>query len=216
MPLISTSSPTLSERIFSSVNGRVTGIILIKPLLDFAGLAERCALAAIGPTHVAHADKEGGGKAIGRADFYAEQRGFSAEAHGPNAEFVGGAEDIALELGQFLGGIGVVERAQELLFREFVASGAIAADADTEDAGAAALALGLEDRIENDFSAAVQIAIGFEFFVRQRVLRADIFASAPFKNEANANFRRAMLMEMNDGRTGTDIGAVVDAGEGID
>src|SRR5688572_9982965 len=162
MPLISTSSPTLSERIFSSVNGRVTGIILIKPLLDFAGLAERCALAAIRPAHVADADKEGGGKAIGGADFYAEQRRFSAEAHGPNAEFVGGAEDIALKFGQFLGGIGVVESAEELLFREFVASGAIAANADAEDAGAAAFALGLEDGIKNDFSAAVEVAVSFE------------------------------------------------------
>src|SRR5688500_14548582 len=122
MPLISTSSPTLSERIFSSVNGRVTGIILVQPLLDFPGLTKGCALAAIGPAHVADADEEGGGKAIGSADFYAEQRGFAAEAHRPNAEFVGGVENIAFEFGEFLGGVGVVERAEELLFGEFVTS----------------------------------------------------------------------------------------------
>ena len=176
-------------------------------------MAERRALAAIGPAHVADADEEGGGKAIGGADLYAEQGGLSAEAHRPDAEFVGSVEDVALEFGEFLGGVGIVERAEKLLLGEFVACGAVTADADAEDAGAAAFALRLQNSIENHFSAAVEVAVGFEFFVRQRILRADIFATAAFENEADGNFRGAMLMEMDDGRTGADIGAVVHAGE---
>src|SRR5690348_1792946 len=114
IPLISTGSPTLRERIFSSVKGRLREIISIQPFLDCAGAVEGGALAAVSPTHVADADKEGGGQSIGRADLHAEQSGFAAKTHRSDSEFIRGVQHVLLELIEFGNGIAICEHAQEL------------------------------------------------------------------------------------------------------
>ena len=104
---------------------------------------------------------------------------------------------------------------QELRLAHLVARGAVAADAHAEDARAAALALRLQHRVENRLAAAVEVAIGLELLVRQRVLRADVFAAAALEHEPHAHFRRAMLMKMKRGRARPDVRAVILAGERI-
>ena len=188
----------------------------IEPFLNFAGGIERDALAAEGPAHIADADEIGGRKAMSRADFNAQQSGFTAEAHGADAQFVSGIEDVLFESVEFGIGIAIVEGAEELLFGKLVAAGAVAAQADPENAGAATFALSLEDGIEDDFAAAIEVAAGFEFFGRERILGADIFAAAAFENEADFDFGTVVLVEMEVGRADADVGAVVDAGEGVD
>src|SRR5687768_6164587 len=131
-----TSSPTLSERIVCSEIGTFSSIILIEPGLDFAGVVEDSALAAIRPAHVADAHEERRGQAIGRANFHAEQSRFAAETHRANAEFIRGVQNVLLKLVEFGIRIPIIETAQELLLRKFVADRAIAADANAEDAGA--------------------------------------------------------------------------------
>src|ERR1044072_9531660 len=100
--------------------GTFSSIILVEPGLDFAGVVEDSALAAIGPAHVADADEEGGGEAIGLADFYAEQGGFAAETRGSDAEFVRGVQNVLLEFVEIGIGIAIVEAAEELLLGIFV------------------------------------------------------------------------------------------------
>ena len=111
--------------------------------------------------------------------------------------------------------VGVVEFAQELLLRELVAGGAVAADADAQDARPAAFALRLEDGVENRLAAAVQVAIGLELLVGQGVLRADVLAAAAFEHEPHADLGRAVLVKVDGGRAGADVGAVVLAGDRV-
>src|SRR5687767_5653534 len=101
---------------------------------------QRDTLPAISPAHVTDTHEERCRKAIGRADFYAEQGGLATKTHRPYAEFIGSVEDVLLEFIEFGNRIAVLEPAQKLLFGEFVAGGAVAADAHAQDTGAAAFA----------------------------------------------------------------------------
>src|SRR5581483_6473886 len=83
-------------------------------------------------------------------------------------------------------------------------------------AGAATFALRLQDGIEDHLAATIEISIGIQFFVRQRILRADILAAAALEYEPDAGVGGAMLMKMEGGRAGPDVRAVVFAGQGID
>ncbi len=82
-------------------------------------------------------------QAVDGANLAAEQRRAAAEAHRADAELVGGADDLFLQRGQFRVFVAVIEQPQELFFRVGVTGGAVAAYADAEHAGTAALALGL-------------------------------------------------------------------------
>src|SRR6185369_9878847 len=137
VPLMRTSSPTLSERTLASEMGVVREIILIKPFFNFSLGAQRDALAAISPTHIADAHEEGGGQTVQDADLGAEQGGLAAETHRADAQFVCGIDDVFFEFIEFGVGIAVVEFPQELLLGRLVTGGAIAADANAEDARAA-------------------------------------------------------------------------------
>ena len=112
---------------------------------------------------------------------------------------------------QFRRRIAVGNQSQKLSLGKFVAGRPVAADAHAEDARPATFALRLQHRVENHFAAAVEVAVRFQFFIRQRVLRADVFTAAAFEHEPHADFVRAMLVEMERGRAGADVGAVVDA-----
>jgi hypothetical protein len=157
---------------------RVALIDSIQPLFDFTVVVQRDALASIGPAHVTDADEIGSGQTIRGADLHAEQGGLATEAHGADAEFVRGFQDVLLERIELRMGIAVFEFAEELGLAQFVTRSAIAADADAENAGAAAFALRLKDGVEDDLAAAIEIAIRTEVFLGQRVLSADVFAAA--------------------------------------
>src|ERR1019366_690443 len=95
------------------------------------------------------------------------------------------------------------------------AGGPVAADADAEDPRPAAFALCLQDRVKNRLAAAVQVAAGLELFVGQRILPPNISAPPAFEHEPHVDVGRAVLVEMDGGRTGPHIGAVVLAGDGV-
>src|SRR5439155_12978032 len=105
-------------------------------------------------------------------------------------------DDILLQFVQVSIVIAIVQFAQELLFRMLISSSAIAADAHAQDAGSATFALRLQDSVENHLPAAIQIAIGFEFFVGQGILRADVFATTALEHQSDGDSWRAMLMKM--------------------
>src|SRR6516162_5446586 len=77
-PEISTSSPTFSDRILSSVKGKVNLVIIgvssIHPLPNLSLCIQRHALATVGPAHVADADEIRCRQAVCRADFHTQQR----------------------------------------------------------------------------------------------------------------------------------------------
>src|SRR5438067_1336948 len=91
-PLISTASPTLSERIFSSVNGIVSfvmGTKSVEPFLNFSAGLQYHPLPPVGPAHVTDAHKKRGGHSVDGADLHAEQGRFATETHRPDPEIVG-------------------------------------------------------------------------------------------------------------------------------
>src|ERR1043166_8196123 len=112
------SSPTLRERIFSSVNGAASEIMLVEPLGDVALRVELHALTAISPAHIADADEERRRQTIRRADFHAKQSGLAAETHLTNAEFVRGFPNIPFEIIEFLHRISIRQLSQKLFLRE--------------------------------------------------------------------------------------------------
>ena len=101
------------------------------------------------------------------------------------------------------------------MFGEFVAGRAVPADAHAQNARPAAFALRLQHGIQDHFAAAVEVAVGFEFFVGQGILSADVFAAAAFEHEPHVDFVRAMLMKMKRRRAGAHIRSVIDAGERV-
>src|SRR5215831_19334367 len=97
---------------------------------------------------------------------------------------------------QFGTGVAVVELPQELLLGTFITGRAVASDANAQDSRPAPFALRLKHRIQNHFPAAVQVPVCLQFFVWQRILRADVFTPASLEDEPNRDFRRTMLMKM--------------------
>ena len=98
------------------------------------------------------------------------------------------------ELGQPRVRIHVVERPEELLFGVQVAGRPIAADADTDGAGAASLALRLPDRVKDALAHAFERAIGaaeMREFGGQRVLDVHVLAAAAFEHAASLRSRHA-------------------------
>ena len=67
---------------------------------------------------------------------------------------------VGFERGQPLVGVHVVERAEQLFLGVHVARRAVAADADAERAGRAALALRVPDRVQDALAHALERAIG--------------------------------------------------------
>ena len=186
---------------------------LIKPFLNFTIRIQRHALTPIRPAHVADAHEKGRGQAVRRANLHAQQRRLAAESHRADAEFVRRLQDVLLERVEFGDRIAVGDQPQELRLAHLVARRAVAADAHAEDARPAAFALRLQHRVEDHPAAAVEVAVCVELFVRQRVLRADVFAAAAFQNQSHGNLRRAMLMEMKCRRARPAIRAIIFSGQ---
>src|SRR5438270_13854914 len=127
------------------------------------------------PAHVRDTDEVRRREAVLRADLAGEERGVAAESHRSDAALVRLADDAFLEVAQQRIGVRVVELAEELFLRVRIAGSAVAADADAEDAGAAALALRVEDALEDGVLDALQIAAA-ELRIGERVLRVHVLA----------------------------------------
>ena len=106
------------------------------------------------------------------------------------------SQDVLLQPVQLGHRVAVVQQAQELALGMLVAGGAVAADADAQDARAAALALGLQHGVQDDLAAAVQVAVGLELLDGQRVLGAHVLAAAALEHQPHLDLRRAVLVEM--------------------
>src|ERR1044071_9406959 len=78
-PLISTSSPTLSARILSSVKGRESLVMSVKPFGDFAVVAQGHALPPVSPAHVTDAHEERRRQPVRRANLHPQQGRLAAE-----------------------------------------------------------------------------------------------------------------------------------------
>src|SRR5205823_12467588 len=85
--------------------------------------------------------------------------------------------------------------------------GAIAADSNANEAGSAALALSLPNRVENTHPDSFEIPVNaFALYLsRQAVLRAHVFAAAALKNQPHMNVRIASLFPMENGTAGAQI-----------
>ena len=100
---------------------------------------------------------------------------------GPTVSLLASSITADSTLGKARIGIGVVERAEELLLRVKIAGRAIAADTHANSARAAALSLRLPDGVEDAFAHAFKGAIGAAQVLElrwQRILRVRVLAAA--------------------------------------
>ena len=115
-------------------------------------------------------------------------------------------------------GVGVVQLAQQLLLGELVAGGPVAADADAEEAGAAALALG--------FQTASRMQARTPSRSRSQRLPPSVAGSEywalmfsqppPLRIKADVDRVLAVLVPVEDGAAGAEVVAGVAAGDAID
>src|SRR5664279_676692 len=173
-PFNSTSSPTLSWRAWASVMGVVSLIMATSEAQsiegNFAGAGDLQHHPAAAPAHVADAHVEAGGVPEHLLGVDAESGGIAAIAHGPDAEGVEVVRDLLLEGVHGRIGVPGAELAQEQFLALLVAGDTVAADGHAENAGAAALALGLHHGINDALAYALDVATGADGDVRQAVL----------------------------------------------
>src|SRR5690606_3824294 len=135
-----------------------------------------------------HRDEEAGGNAVDRSDFAPQEGDVSAEAHGADAQLVGGFHDVGFQLGQIRIGIDVVHAAEQLLFGQLITRRTVTADPYPDEAGAAALSLGLIDAVQDALPDAVQIAPcapqTFQL-TREAVLDVLVFTAASLEDETD-------------------------------
>src|SRR5262249_22778411 len=107
--------------------------------------------------------------------------------------------------------------AEELILGELVAGGAVAADADAEEAGAAALALRLPDGVENAAADALEVAVAALAADRrrQRVLGAHVLAAAALEDQPHVHRVLAVLVPVEDRAAGAEVVAGVAAGDAV-
>src|SRR5262249_47594107 len=96
---------------------------------------------------------------------------------------------------------------------------AVAADAHADGAGTATLPLRLPHGVQNALPHAVEGSIGAAEMIEirgQRVLRVRVLAAATLEDQLDLDLVTLPLLEVDDGRTGTEIVAGVLAGDRID
>ena len=187
----------------------------VKPLSNLPIRIQSHALTPERPAHIAHAHEIRRRHAVRHADFHAQQRRLAAKTHRADAEFVRRFQNVLLQRIQLRLGIAVVQQPEKLRLAQFIARRAVAADAHAQHARPAAFALRLQYCVEDRLAAAVEIAIRVQRVVRQRVLRADVFATAALERQLHGNFRRTVLMKMKRRRARPDVRAIIFAGERI-
>ncbi len=194
--------------------------IAIEPLRDRAALrVERHAEAAKRPAVVRHRHEEARRQAVQRADLAADQRHAAAEPHRADAEHVDRPHDLGFELRQPRIGIHIVDRPEQLFLRVHVTRGAVAADADADRAGRAALPLRLPDGVQDALAHAFECPIGaakMRQLGRHRILRVHVLAAAALENQLHLDVVALPLLEVDDRRARPEVVAAVLAGERID
>src|SRR6202040_918008 len=99
-----------------------------------------------------------------------------------------------------------------------IAVRAVAADADADGAGRAALPLRLPYGVQNAFAHAFQIAVGAAHVIesaRDGILDVLVLAAAALKDQLDLNLIVFPLFKMNDRRLFAQIVTAVFASEGI-
>lgn len=181
-----------------------------------AGGRDTKAAASGGPAHVGEGDEVGGGEAWQGGGFDTEEGSVAAKTHGADAEAVGVGEEVAFEVGEAGVGGGVGEGTEELAFGVEVAVGAVAANAEAEDAGGATLALNFAEGVEDAGADAGKVAAGVEGLVREGVLAGGVFGAAAFLKEPNFGVGAGAGFEVAGGGFGGDVVVDGGAGEGVD
>jgi hypothetical protein len=74
---------------------------------------------------------------------------------------------------------------------------------------------GPDHGVQDDLPDAVQVAVGIQANLGERILRAHVFAPAPLQDQAHVQPRPAVLVEVNTGAAGTQIVARVLPGERV-
>ena len=127
--------------------------------------------------------------------------------------------DRCFELRQPRIRIHIVERSEQLLLGVRVAGRAIAADADADRAGRAALPLRVPHGVKNRLLHAVERPVGaaeMRQLDRQRVLGIGVLAAAALENQLDLDLVLLPLLEVDDRRARSEIVAGVLAGDRID
>jgi hypothetical protein len=155
---------------------------------------------------------------IQRADLAADERRASSEPHRPDAQLVHFSHDGGFKRCQPWITIHVIKGPKQLLLGVNVAGCAIAANANANGARRAPFALRVPDRVENAFPHALEVAIGASQSLqlgRHRILGIHVLAAAALQDQLHFDVVSFPLLEMNDGRAGTKVGAGVVAGNRI-
>ena len=179
----------------------------------------RHSLPAECPAVVGYGDEEAGGDPVDGTDLASQQCHVAAEAHGADAQLIGGFHDVIFQLGQLGVGVDIIHGAEQLLFGQPVARRPIAADAYADKAGAASLSLGLVDAVQNALSDAVQVpacpAQPFQF-AGEAVLDVLVFTSPSLEDQTDFDFVFFPLLIMDDGCARSQVVSGVFSGQGID
>ncbi len=93
---------------------------------------------------------------------------------------------------------------------------AVAADADSEHARCAALALGLEDRVQHRPADPFEVSSGLQAGVGQLVLRADVLAAAALEDHPDLDAVGIPLLEVDERDPPAGPGSGVLSGHGVD
>lgn len=214
--------PTRSDKAFGARHRRFRLVgFTVEPAPDRARLrVEHDTQTPKGPAVIGDRDEEARRQPIEHSDFAADQGRSTAKAHGADSECVGRLDNVILEPCQLRVGIDIVERAEELLFGVEVPGCPVSANADTNRPGAAALPLGLPDRVEQAFPHPVEIPPRFPEvgqLHRQRVLNILVLAPATLEEQLYLDLILILPLLEVDGRgSGSEVVAAVPASQRID
>src|SRR5205823_7202105 len=103
-----------------------------------------------------------------------------------DTQFVCGLDNIPLQPLKLLVFILVIQFPQKLELGVLVTGRAVAADANPENSRPTPFPLRLQHRIQNHLPAAVEVAVGLELLIWQRVLRAHVLATAAFEYQPDS------------------------------
>src|SRR2546427_13172633 len=180
---------------------------LVQPLDNVAAYIQHNSSAAIGPAHVRYRYKERSRQAVQLPDLAAANSKLPGESHRPDIQRIGLSHDPRFKLGQHRIRACIVNVSQELAFCEFVSRRTVAAEGDPNEPWTAAFALGPPNRIENTYANAFEISVNaFTLYLRgQAILRAHVFAAAPFQDQPDVYVRIARLFPVENRTAWTQV-----------
>ncbi|MNC13969.1 hypothetical protein D3C75_617320 [compost metagenome] len=126
--------------------------------------------------------------------------------------------NVVLQARQLFNLVHIIHGSEKLMLGQFIPGGPVAADAHTDKARAAALALRLVHRMENALADAVQIAPGLAqslHLAGQAVLDIFVLAAAALQDQPHINFILFPLLKMDNRRSRPQVVAAVGSRERI-